>query len=71
MSTPAPSAGDRGSTVPPPTISLAEPLPTSSQSRDAPSQEVLEGVSQADPQFSDISESSDQPKHVEVESVGI
>ena len=43
MSTPAPPAGDQGQTVPPPTLSLAEPLPTSPHSRDAPSQEVLEG----------------------------
>ena len=29
MSTPAPPAGDQGSTFPPPTLSLAEPLPSS------------------------------------------
>ena len=68
---PAPPAGDQGLMVPPPILSFAEPLPPSPQSRNAPSQEVLEGASQADPQFSDILETSDQPKHVEVESVGV
>ena len=71
LSTPAPPADDQGLMDPPPAVSLAEPVPPSPQSREAPSQEVLEGVSQGDPQFSDISETSDQPKHVEVESVWI